>query len=245
MNNLENNLSIEKNTNIQNNILENLEEKQMTFLETNLGKIVNGAIDIGIKAVLPDWLEDEMIEIKDSVLNEGFKSGVETMVNKAIDVGKKLEGIVTGKFEDINQIKSVIKRGGLVDSISKLLDTVIDWAKKEKIISTSTAKLIKSGKKTIMQTIEDSINTNLENQVSSIEKINGYIEKWTNYFNKQDFTNMKKIYNKIETEMEKIIPLQTVLEQVKQVENLQELIQNNGKNFNLTEEELELANMLI
>lgn len=245
MNNLENNLSIEKNTKIQNNNLENLEEKQMTFLETNLGKVVNGAIDIGIKAVLPDWLEDEMIEIKESVLNEGFKSGIETMVNKAINLGKKLQGIITGNFEDIDQIKSAVKKGGLVDSVSKLLDTVIDWAKKKKIISTSTAKLIKSGKKTIMQTIEDSINTNLENQVSSIEKINGYIEKWTNYFNKQDFTNMKKIYNKIEKEMESITPLQTVLEQVKQVENLQELIQNNGKNFNLTEEELALANMLI
>lgn len=241
INELINNL---KNPEVRNSISNNLKEKQEEFLESTLGKIINTGIDVGIKAVLPNWLEDEIIEIKDSVLNDGFKSGVKMAINKAIDMGKAMEGIVTGNFESISQIKSVIKKGGLLDSISKLLDNVIDWAKKSKKISSSTAKLIKSSKKTILENIEKNIDNSLENQVTAIEKIDGYIEKWNNYYKAQDLTNMKKIYTRIEKEMEKIVPIQDVLNRVGKVENLQELIVNNGGNFNLSEEEIELSTML-
>lgn len=234
-----------KSPEVRNDISNNLKEKQEEFLESTLGKIINTGIDVGIKAVLPDWLEDEIIEIKDSILNDGFKSGIQTTINKAIDMGKAIEGIFTGNFESISQIKSVIKSGGLLDSISKLLDNVIDWAKKNKKINSSTAKLIKASKKTILENIENNIDNSLKNQVTAIEKLNDYIEKWTNYYNAQDLTNMKKIYTRIKNEMEKIIPIQDVLNRVEQVENLHELIINNGGDFNLSEEELELSTMLV
>lgn len=234
-----------KSPEVRNDISNNLKEKQEEFLESTLGKIINTGIDVGIKAVLPDWLEDEIIEIKDSILNDGFKSGIQMTINKAIDMGKAIEGIFTGNFESISQIKSVIKSGGLLDSISKLLDNVIDWAKKNKKINSSTAKFIKASKKTILETIENNIDNSLKNQVTAIEKLNGYIEKWTNYYNAQDLTNMKKIYTRIKNEMEKIIPIQDVLNRVEQVENLHELIINNGGDFNLSEEELELSTMLV
>ena len=98
-----------KSPEVRNDISNNLKEKQEEFLESTLGKIINTGIDVGIKAVLPDWLEDEIIEIKDSILNDGFKSGIQTTINKAIDMGKAIEGIFTGNFESISQIKSVIK----------------------------------------------------------------------------------------------------------------------------------------
>lgn len=245
MNNLDTNLKITNNVEVKNNISKNLEKEQNKFLETNIGKIVNGAIDLGLKVALPDWIENDFIDIKNEVFNEGFKSGVQMMIDKSIDFGKKLQGIFTGEFESINQIKSTIKKGGLIDGISKLLDGAIDYAKSKKLISTSTAKAVKSVKKDILKSVEQGIEDNLENQAASIEKIDGYIEKWTKYFQSEDLTNMKKIYNKIEKEMEKIIPIKNVLEKVEYVENLQEYIQNNGNNFNLTEEELELANMLV
>ena len=55
---------------------------------------------------------------------------------------------------------------------------------------------------------------------------------------------MKKIYNKIVKQMEDVVPIKRVLDKVEYVENLQQLIENNGNNFQLTEEELELADML-
>lgn len=223
----------------------NLVEKQSDFLESTLGQIINTGIDVGIRAVLPEWLEDDFIEIKDSVLNDGFKEGVKLAISKAIDMGKAIQGIFTGNFENLSQIKDVIESGGLLDTISKLLDNVITWAKDEKLISSSTAKLIKSSKNTIIENIENSIDNSLEDQVTAIEKIDGYIEKWNNYYKEQDLTNMKKIYTRIQNELEKIIPIQDVLDKVEQLGNLQELIVNNGGNFNLTEEEIELSTMLV
>ena len=226
------------------NTLEKIGEKSQNFLETKLGKIVNNAIDFGLKAILPNWLEDDIIEIKDTVFNDGFKEGVQLAINKAIDMGKAIEGIFTGNFESVSQIKDVIKSGGLLDTISKLLDNVINYAKEEQLISSGTAKLIKSNKNLIMQNIENSIDNSLLDQAEAINKIDGYIDKWQKYFDKQDFTNMKKMYNKIEKQMKEVVPIQSILNKVEYVENLQQLIENNGNNFNITEEELELANML-
>ncbi len=232
------------NNNIGNSLTK-IEEGTQNFLETKLGQVVNSAIDFGLKAVLPNWLEDDIIEIKNAVFNDGFKEGVQLAIDKAINMGKAIEGIFTGNFESVSQIKAVIKSGGLLDTLSKLLDSVINYAKDEKLINASTARLIKSNKNLIMQNIENSIDNSLLEQADAISKIDGYIDKWKNYFEKQDFTNMKKIYNKIEKQMENIVPIKGVLEKVEYVENLQQLIENNGNNFQLTEEELELANMLV
>lgn len=245
MNMLENIINNVKEIKNNNEKSKNLGEKQENFLQTTLGQIINTSIDFGIKAVLPEWLEDEIIEIKDSIFNDGFRSGVQMAINKAINLGKSIEGIFTGNFENISQIKSVIKSGGLLDTISKLLDNVITWAKNEKIINSSTAKLIKSSKNTIIDNIEKSIDNSLENQVAAIEKIDNYIEKWSDYFKEQDLTNMKKIHTRIKNTMEELIPIQDVLNKVEQLENMQKLIENNGGNFDLTEEELELARMLV
>lgn len=245
MKGIENILNNFKNRNIKNDLQDSLKKAQETFLKSKIGQVVNSAVDIGIKIALPDWLEDEIIDIKNSVLNDGFKEGVKMAVNKALKVGKSLEGIATGNFESISQIKSALKRGGLLNTMSKLLDEVIAWAKNKKIISSTTARYIKAGKKTILENIEKSIEDNLENQVLSIEKIDGYVEKWNEYYKNQDFTNMKKIYNKIQKEMKKVVPLKSVLDKVESLTNIQELLENNGKNFDLSKEELELANILV
>ena len=64
--------------NLQNNNLEVNnkmvnENTQKSFLETTLGKTVNTAIDIGLRAILPDFVENEIIGIKNNLLNYGLK----------------------------------------------------------------------------------------------------------------------------------------------------------------------------
>ena len=56
---------------------------------------------------------------------------------------------------------------------------------------------------------------------------------------------MEKEYKKMEKELQNIVPLESVLNKARQVENLHELIKNNGKNFELSPETLELANKLV
>ena len=73
-------LEINNNLNNKKEINQDLGQKiyeaQKSFLQTNIGKAVNSAIDIALKTVLPDLIEDEIIDIKDCILENGFKSGV-------------------------------------------------------------------------------------------------------------------------------------------------------------------------
>lgn len=238
---INNNINLEKNNNIENATY----EKQKNFLDTNLGQAINLGIDFGIKAVLPNFLEDEVIEIKDSIITDGFKEGIKTAIDNAVDLGKSFLGIFTGKFESISQIKEAIKKGGLIDSISGVLDWGIKKAKTNKLIKSSTANLIKKGKNIILNNVSDSIENNLDSQVESVEKTDKYIEKWKSYYEEKDFTNMDKQFKKIEKELEKILPLENIITKARQLENIHNLIKNNGKNFNLSQEELELANKLV
>lgn len=243
---MNNNLEINNNINLKNSKVQDVTyENQKSFLETNLGQVINGGIDLGLKALLPDIIEDEVIEIKDSILTDGFSAGIKTAINNVVDMGKGILGIFTGKFENMSQVKSVIEKGGLIDSISDVLDWGINKAKENDLIEKSTANLIKKGKNTILNTVNNNIENNLTSQMESVEKVDKYIEKWNEYYQNQDFTNMEKQYNKLENELEKIMPLENTITKARVVENLHNLIKNNGKNFNLSKEELELANKLI
>lgn len=237
---INNNISLEKNNNIKNGDF----SEQKNFLETNLGQAINTGVDFGIRVLLPNFLEDDVIEIKDSIITDGFKAGVKTAIDNAIDLGKGFLGIFTGKFDNISQINEAIKKGGLIDSISDILDWGIKKAKENKIIESSTATLIKKGKNTILENISENIENNLTSQVESIEKIDKYSEKWNEYYKEKDFNNMEKQFKKIEKELEKIVPLENIITKARQIENIHNLIKNNGRNFNLSKEEIELANKL-
>ncbi len=235
----ENNITLEE-------IIEQQElfKDQIKFIKTDLGQAINGGIDIALKSLLPDFIEDEIIAVKNSLLTEGFSAAVDTAIEEVTNLGNNLKRIATGSFENISQIKEVVENGGLIDTISDLLDTGIDWAKKEGYVSKSVASSLKKGKNTIMNTIEDEIGETLENQVVAIEKIDGYINKWQKYYEEQNFTNMEYQYDKIQEYIQEVIPLEEILKKARTVENLHELIKNNGKNFDLTQEEKELAEML-
>lgn len=195
--------------------------------------------------MLPDVIEEDVIEVKDSIVTEGFKAGIKTAIDNSIELGKSFIGIFTGKFDNMSQIKDAIKKGGLIDSVSDVLNWGIEKAEKGKLIDKSTANIIKRGKDTILNTVNNGIENNMTSQIESIEKIDKYTAKWNEYFNNQDFTNMEKQFKKIEKELENITPLENVLNKARVVENLHNLIKNNGKNFNLSNEEKELANKLV
>ena len=116
--NLENN--IENNLLNENNI--SLEKKQNNFLQTALGKTINIGLDIGLRALLPNYVEDAVIDIKNTLLNEGFSEGEKQVIKSAVDIGKSAIGIVTGNFDNISQVQNAIKNGGIIDGVSDLTD---------------------------------------------------------------------------------------------------------------------------
>ncbi|MBQ6992853.1 MAG: hypothetical protein IJN50_08225 [Clostridia bacterium] len=236
-------LTQELELNKKNNL--NLEEEQNNFLQTNLGKIVDTGLEIGIKALLPDYIENDIIEIKDDLFDEGFSEALNTTVDKVVNLGKNVVGLVTGNIENIAQAEEIIKEGGLIDGISDLIDNALKQGEKYGIISKGISTIIKTGKNTLLNTIETNIDNNFDTQIEKVEKLDKYIERWQKYYEKQDFKNMEYQYEKVMENLEDVLPLEEIMIKARQIENIHNLIKNNGKNFNLSEEELELANKLI
>lgn len=50
-----------------------VEKEQKSFLETTLGGIINTGLNLGIKYLLPDFVEDEVINIKILYLMKALK----------------------------------------------------------------------------------------------------------------------------------------------------------------------------
>lgn len=227
---------------INNNI--NLEKSNNNFLNNIFGKTINTAIDIGLKAILPDLIENQIIDIKNSLLENGLKSGINTAINSAVDFGKSAAGIVTGNFENINQVKIAIGNGGIVDNVSNVLDKVINTVYQKGYIDKNIKNLIKNGKNVLLKNVSDNIKNQLDEQTNEVEKLEKYLDNWKDSYNKKDFLNMEKIYNKIEKQSEKIIPLENIINETKQIKALHNLIKNNGQNFEITKEEERLAKNL-
>ena len=220
------------------------EKEQKSFLETTLGKTINTAIDIGIRALLPDFIDEQIINLKENLLEYGLKDGIKQTIDDAVDLGKSAIGIVTGNFENVNQIQSAIETGGLIDGVSSLLDTVIDKVQSSGLINYNIANTIKQGKNVILNNVESNIEKTFTEQLASVENTNKYINNWKEYFNNKDFNGMEKEYEKLEKELENLIPLENTINEARTIENLHNLIKNNGQDFNLTKEQLELAEKL-
>ena len=237
---------MELENNIKNNIENNIEiqKNQKNFLSNSLSKIINSAIDIGIRALLPDLIENQVIDIKNALLKNGLKGGIETAINSAIDFGKSIQGIFTGDFENINQINYAISKGGIIDTLSQLIDFASDRAYNHNIINSTINKTIKQGKNIILDNISNNIEKELKNQTNLINKIEKNVNNWNKFYLNKDFNNMEKEYNKIEEEFDKIIPIENLIKKVREIEILHNLIKNNGQNFNISEEEKELVRKL-
>ena len=222
------------------NIGNTIGQLQQKFMNSGLYNIANSALDIGLKAVLPDFIEDQVIDIKDCIFENGLQEGINKTIDTVKDFGKSVLGIATGNFENISQIQMASKNGGIIDTFSKFLDKALDKVDSTGIIDASTKKLIKTQKNSIMNNIKKDISKNLDDQVKYVEKIDEYSEKWREAFESQDLTSMKRANTYIQKYIKEIIPLENTLKTARKIETLQGLIENTGS-FDLTQEEMELA----
>ena len=165
-----------------------VEKEQTSFFESTFGKVVNTGLDMALRAVLPNVIEDEIIGIKNIIFTEGLQSGLKTAVDSAINLGKSAMGIFTGKFENVSQAYTAIKSGGIIDSTSKMIDNAVKSAKQNGLINNTTANLIKKGKNAIKDCISDGIEQNFMEQIDGAEKVGKYINNWNNYLEQGDLT---------------------------------------------------------
>ena len=176
-------MEIENNLNTEKTILNNeINGKvQNNFLESTLGKTINAAVDIGLRWALPDLIEDEVINIKNSLIKGGLKEGINTAVSSAIDLGKSAMGIFTGNFESISQAQNAVKTGGVIDGISNVIDTVLNKTTKMGLINKGISTVIHQGKNVILDSVSKNIEESFTSQLNNIEKLSKYENNWKNY----------------------------------------------------------------
>lgn len=237
-----NNLEKNNNINLENQIVN--EKTQKSFLESILGKAINTALDIGIRAIFPTFVEDQIINIKDNLFNYGLRDGVGKTIEDAIDLGKSAIGIITGDFENVSQMQEAVKSGGLIDGISSLLDFVVDKVSTKGLLNGTIAKTIKQGKNVILNNVESNIENSFNQKYRAMELTDKYIDNWKKYYGDKNFEGMEKEYNKIDKQLKEIAPIEKTINDIKTVQIIHNLIRNNGQNFNLTQEEFELAEKL-
>ena len=235
------------------NIRENLQnnqndlvtaEEQNSFLNSTLGKVIDSALDIGLRMIMPDFLEENVVEVKDAFLQGGFKEGVDSAINGAIDLGKSIMGIFTGEFDNISQARDAVKNGGIIDGISSVLDKIIDKTSDSGIISSNVANLISNGKDAILNSVNSNIENEFMEQINGVDLLAKYEDNWKECFENKDFEGMQREYEKIEDKLEALMPLESTLKEARVIENLHNLIKNNRQDFNLTKEQLVLSQML-
>ena len=223
----------------------NLSVRQNKFLDSTLWKVINMGFNTGIRALLPNVIEDKVIKIKDAIIGGGFKSGAKQAISSAIDLGKSVTGIVTGDFENISQAHNAIKSGGIIDSISEALTYGINKGVQTKLIPNDIGKILKSGKNIIVNTIESNIEKNFNDQLNAAELLGKYENNWKGYFERHDFTGMEREYKKINEALKNILPMKNTILEAEKIKNLHQLVRNKGGNFNITNEELELSKKLV
>lgn len=217
----------------------NLEKEQKNFFDTTLGKVINSGLDFGLRAILPDMIENQIINIKDALFENGIKYGIQTAVDSIIDFGKSVSGIFTGKFENMSQVETAIGNGGIIDTVSDLIDKSLVKVQQKGIIGYQVKNLITKGKDIILNNVTTSLKNEMKFQENSIYEIENYINNFNDFFNNKDFEGMTKEYNKIQDKLEKVIPLENIMREISRTEIVYNLIKNNGNNFNLSEGEIE------
>lgn len=223
----------------------NVEKEQNSFLESTFGRIINTGCDIALRTLLPDAIEDQVIEIKNVIFTDGIKEGLKTAVDSAINLGKSAVGVVTGKFENVSQAYNAIKSGGIIDSASNIIDNAVTAAKENGLINNTTAKVIKKGKNVIKDCISSGIEESFMEQVDGVEKVGKYIDNWNECLNQKDVKGMNREYNKIKKKLENLMPIENTLKQAREIENVQTLIKNKGNSLeNISEDELKLAKII-
>lgn len=236
------NLELEQNNKIENNL--SVVNEQNNFLDSMLWKTIDNGIDMGLRYILPDFIENQIIDLKDNLIKYGLKEGINKSINSAIEVGKSAIGIATGNFENVSQIQTAIKSGGIIDSVSGILDSAVNKAVSKGKIDKNIAKLIKNGKNSILNNVEKNIESTLTKQITSAQNLENHMKNWKEYYSEKDFENMEKEYKLIKKEMNELVPIENTINSARKIETLHNLIKNNNKNFDLSEDELELVNKL-
>lgn len=142
-------------------------------------------------------------------------------------------------------MQAAVQKGGIIDGMSDTIDYVLEKTQEKGILPTTIARTIKTGKNTLLNNVANNIESEFNKQIKSAERLQKYSNNWKECFNNKDFEGMTTQIYKIRSELKELVPMENTIKEARTIENLHSLIKNNGKDFNLSAEQQELAKMLV
>lgn len=228
-----------KSLNMENN--KNILDEQENILTGILNNVINWVIDTGLKYILPDFIENDVIKIKNDILNGNVLKKIKETIENVIILGKEKLNNEKKQILNKDDIRNILKNSDTVKLISSTIKDIFDSKSIENVNIPSN----KLGNKFIEKNVEENLNNQLEEQIKSINKIESYKNEWYGYYEKRDLKKMNKVYEKINREIKNILPIENIIKEIRKIENFNQLIASKGGDFNLTKEEIELANKLV
>ena len=221
----------EKNLNNQlTNDMKNNEisKNQNDFIGNMFKNAINFGVDLGLKSLLPDLIEDQVIDIKNSILEGGFKEGVNTLVKKVNEFKNSITGIFTGNFNNIEEIHTATKQGGIIKTVSKGLSKGIDAGVKSGAIPKSIGGILKAGKTTMLNEFSNSLESQMRKEIQKFDILNDLNKKWYDTLDQRDFDKMTKYTEKISVLSKDLVKFSNIIEETKKIEELHNFIKENN-----------------
>ena len=220
----------EKNLNNQltNDIKNNeISKNQNDFIGNMFKNAINFGVDLGLKSLLPDLIEDQVIDIKNSILEGGFKEGVNTLMKKVNEFKNSITGIFTGNFNNIQEINTATKQGGIIKTVSKGLSKGIDAGVKSGIIPKSIGGILKAGKTTMLNEFSNSLESQMRKEIQKFDTLNDLNKKWYDALDQRDFDKMTKYTEKISALSKDLVKFSNIINETKKIEELHNFIKEN------------------
>ena len=221
----------EKNLNNQltNDIKNNeISKNQNDFIGNMFKNAINFGVDLGLKSLLPDLIEDQVIDIKNSILEGGFKEGVNTLMKKVNEFKNSITGIFTGNFNNIQEINTATKQGGIIKTVSKGLSKGIDAGVKSGIIQKSIGGILKAGKTTMLNEFSNSLESQMRKEIQKFDTLNDLNKKWYDALDQRDFDKMTKYTEKISALSKDLVKFSNIINETKKIEELHNFIKENN-----------------
>lgn len=230
-------MELTENLEISNNLNNN-------FFQSTFGNVINTAVEKGIRALFPDYLEENIIDIKNNIINKDFTNLIDTTIDTAVNIGKNKLGNLSENFESIGQVSKIFINEDFMNGVSNVIDKALDTLSDKGIINEKIIEKIKNGKNTIIKEVNNNVDNEIQDQAKKVEKMEKYNEKWKKAFEEKNFEKMEKNIKQIDKLKEQTIPIEKIINDSNTIKNIHELIKNNGKNFELSDEILDLAKLL-
>jgi len=176
----------------------------------------------------------ELIKFPDNI-GEAVKSGLDkidikeigsSVAESALKVGMKNLGMKSSTFNNLKDIFNAVKDGNLKEGLDAGLDIVIGALK----VPTTAKTLLKSGKSLILdQVFEDELKEIMTKQKNTISRINKKCLQMEEAFKNNDSKTLDRVGKTLKKDLEKVMPIQEVINKGNSILNQYELYKNKGK----------------